>query len=753
MRTGYDGAMGTWHTTACILCSQNCGIEVEVEDRRLLKIHGDKAHPASQGYACEKAQRLDYYQNAQGRLTSPLRRKVDGTFEEIDWDTAITEIAAKLGHVRDTHGGDTIFYYGGGGQGNHLGGAYSRATRAALGSIYSSNALAQEKTGEFWVDGQLYGKPRCHTSGDFEHAEVALFIGKNPWQSHGLPRARVVLKELASDPTRTLIVIDPRRTETAAMADFHLQVRPGGDAFVLAALLAVIVQEDLVAHDWIRDHTNDFDTVREAAAAISVGDYATRAGVPEAQVREVARRIASAKGGVSTYEDLGVQQAPHSTLNSYLEKLIYLVTGNFAKRGAMNIHSHIAALVGGSSKDYTTPVGGHRIIGGMVPCNVIAEEILNDHPKRFRAMIVESANPAHSLAESTKMRQAFAALECMVVIDVAMTETARLAHYVLPAASQFEKWEATFFNLEFPANVFQLRAPLMAPLPGTLGEPEIHRRLVRALGALRDEELTELHAAAAQGRAALAPAFFAASARNPNLQKLAPVVLLEVLGPTLPEGAAATAALWGAAHLCAMSFQASVKRAGFTGSGPALGEELFEAMLTQRSGITFTVDEYEETWKRVETKDKRVRLAQPELLGELASLAAEVDAPRDPQFPFVLSAGERRSNTANTIFRDPSWRKKDADGALRLSPIDAARLGITDGGRARVTTKAGSVVAVVEVTDTLQIGHASLPNGLGVDYAGEVHGIAPNELTSAADRDWIAGTPWHKHVPARIEAV
>ena len=108
MRTGYDGAMGTWHTTACILCSQNCGIEVEVEDRRLLKIHGDKAHPASQGYACEKAQRLDYYQNAQGRLTSPLRRKVDGTFEEIDWDTAITEIAAKLGHVRDTHGGDTI---------------------------------------------------------------------------------------------------------------------------------------------------------------------------------------------------------------------------------------------------------------------------------------------------------------------------------------------------------------------------------------------------------------------------------------------------------------------------------------------------------------------------------------------------------------------------------------------------------------------------------------------------------------------
>jgi anaerobic selenocysteine-containing dehydrogenase len=748
----------TWHRTACILCSQNCGIEVELEGRRLHKIRGDKAHPGSKGYACEKAQRLDYYQNAKGRLASPMRRRPDGTFEEIDWDTAIREIAEKLAAVRDTHGGDTIFYYGGGGQGNHLGGAYSRATRAALGSIYSSNALAQEKTGEFWVDGQLYGKPKCHTSGDFEHAEVALFIGKNPWQSHGLPRARVVLKELSADPARTLIVIDPRRTETAAMADHHLQVRPGGDPFVLAALLAVLVQEDLVDHDFVRDRTTGFDTIREALATISVADYAGRAGVPEAQVREVARRLARATGGVSTYEDLGVQQARHSTLNSYLEKLLYLLTGNFAKRGAMNIHSHIAPLVGSSSREYTTPVGGHRIIGGMVPCNVIAEEILTDHPKRFRAMIVESANPAHSLADSARMRAAFEALECTVVIDVAMTETARLAHYVLPAASQFEKWEATFFNLEFPHNVFQLRAPLLEPLPGTLAEPEIHRRLVRALGALRDEDLTDLRAAAAIGRAALAPAFFMASAQKPMIGKLAPVVLLEVLGPHLPAGAAATAALWGAAHLCAMAYADSVRRAGFDGVGPALGEQLFDAMLTSPSGVTFSVDEYAETWKRLETKDKRVRLAIPELLGELAELAKEDPTLRDPAFPFVLSAGERRSSTANTIFRDPSWRKKDLAGALRISTVDATRLGITDGGRARVTTKAGSVIAVVEVTDTMQAGHASLPNGLGIDYVDEsgtlvVHGIPANELTSSGDRDWIAGTPWHKHVPARIEAV
>jgi anaerobic selenocysteine-containing dehydrogenase len=126
-------------------------------------------------------------------------------------------------------------------------------------------------------------------------------------------------------------------------------------------------------------------------------------------------------------------------------------------------------------------------------------------------------------------------------------------------------------------------------------------------------------------------------------------------------------------------------------------------------------------------------------------------------YPFVLTAGERRSFTANTILRDPGWRKRDGRGALRLSPHDAGRLGIEDGGRARLSTKRASVEVVVEVTDAMQPGHLSLPNGLGVDYPGEDgpigSGVAPNELTVAADRDWVAGTPWHKHVPASLEAI
>lgn len=741
--------------TSCIICSINCGLRVRTAGRRITSIRGDRAHPASRGYLCEKAQALDRYQNAADRLTTPLRRRPDGSFEAVDWETAIAEVAARLAAVRDAHGGEAIFYYGGGAQANHLGGAYGRALRAALGSVYTSNALAQEKTGEFWVDGQLFGRERCHTTPDFEHAQVAVIVGKNPWHSHGFPRARVVLQALSRDPARKLIVIDPRRTETAALADLHLQVRPGGDAWLLAAMVAHMLREGWIREDWLAEHTAGLPELRGLFAGVDVEAYCARAGVPAEQAREAAAFIAMAES-VSVLEDLGVQQAPHSTLVSWLEKLLWLLTGNFARPGGMNLHSHFASLGGGrEARRSGSPVTGQRLIGGLVPCNAIADEVLTDHPARFRAMIVESSNPAHSLADSQRFRAALRALELLVVIDVALTETAAEAHYVLPAASQFEKWEAAFFNLEFPRNVVHLRAPVLDPLPGTLPEPEIHARLVRALGGLEGLDLAPLHAAAAQGLEAYALAFMAAAAGEPRVMKLAPAILWETLGPALPAGARATAVMWALSQQVAMTYPDAVRRAGIEGEGPQLGNALFQALLDHPSGLVFTVDDHEETWRRVETPDGRVRLVVPELVAELRSLE-DTALPVDAEFPFVLAAGERRANTANSLLRDPRWRK--APGTLRLSPQDAARLGLSDGAPARIVTRRGSAVAPVEVTDTLRPGHASLPNGHGLGYPDEAgrsrrDGVAPNELTDARDRDPIAGTPWHKHVRAWIEPV
>ena len=455
-----------------------------------------------------------------------MRRRPDGSYEEIDWDTAITEIAEGFKHIRDTYGGDKVFYYGGGGQGNHLGGAYAGAFLKAIGARYRSNALAQEKTGEAWVDAHLYGG---HTRGEFEHAEVSVFVGKNPWMSQSFPRARTVLNEIAKDPARAMIVIDPVITDTAKMADFHLRVRPGTDAWCLAAMAAVLVQENLCNEAFLAEHVNGADAVRDVLRQVPVADYAERCGVDEELIRTAVRRIAAADS-VAVFEDLGIQQAPNSTLCSYLNKLLWILTGNFAKRGGQHLHSSFAPLFtfGGVGR---TPVTGAPVISGLVPSNVVPQEILTDHPDRFRAMIVESSNPAHSIADSAACREAFRSLELMVVIDVAMTETARLAHYVLPAASQFEKPEATFFNLEFPHNTFHLRHPLLEPLPGTLPEPEIWARLVRALGVVDDADLQPLREAADEGLEAYAQAFLGAVSANPAMSAGAAVRSLRDAGP------------------------------------------------------------------------------------------------------------------------------------------------------------------------------------------------------------------------------
>lgn len=817
-----------WHKSACILCECNCGIEIKLDGRKLSRIRGDKDHPASGGYTCEKALRLDFYQNGRHRITTPLRRAADGTYEEISWDTALSEIAAKLLAVRARHGGDKIFFYGGGGQGNHLGGAYGKALMAALGAKYYSNALAQEKTGEMWVDGKLYGG---HTKGDFEHAEVVLFLGKNPWQSHSFPRARPTLKAIAADPERAMIVIDPRRSETARLADFHLQVRPGTDAWCVSAMLAVLVEEDLLDHAFLRAHTTGLAPVLAALATIPVTEFAAHCGVPEELLRTATRRFAAARSA-TTYEDLGIQQAPHSTLVSYLNKLLWILTGNFGRPGTMYLHSTLAAVAGtggapkgkpakGISKQWrkvvaettargatalsallptlatapvtaaptrrltrtllrtavpalagnlggmgggsaaggkTTPVTGARIIAGLVPCNSITEEILTDHPDRFRAMWIDSSNPVHSLADSERMRTAMRSLELSVVIDVALTETARVADYVLPASSQFEKWESTFFNVEFPHNTFQLRPPVLDPLPGTRAESDIYTGVIRELGLVDPALVDRLVRARENGTDTFALTFFSAVAGNPSLLNLAPYLLHEALGPHLPAGAANAATLWGAAHLCAFANPAAVRRAGFTGTGIEPGERLFDAILTRHAGVTFTVDTWDDVWAYVKRRDRRFTVHIPELIAELDQLRVTPPDFTTDEYPFTLSAGERRAFTANTIIRDPGWRRRGGDGELRISPADAAELALRDGTRVTVITETGRATAVVEISDMMQQGHLSLPNGMGLDTtdgsgAPIRTGVAANELTSVERRDRFAGTPWHKNVPARIEPV
>jgi len=329
---------------------------------------------------------------------------------------------------------------------------------------------------------------------------------------------------------------------------------------------------------------------------------------------------------------------------------------------------------------------------------------------------------------------------------------------VLPVASQFEKAEATFFNFEFPANYFHLRRALLEPLPGLFSEAELHARLVEALGALPVAAVAALRAAWRAGRAQFRAKFFELAGSEPRLLGIAPVVLYRAIGDLLPHGFAEGAAVWGLCQIAAQRQLESLHRAGFAGPAPEAADALFDALLASKSGVVFSIDDWEESFARVETPNRRIQLAVPELYDELGALASEPAPGSDAEFPFVLSAGERRSFTANTIMRNPEWRKKDKSGALRIHPDDARRIGLREGGRARVSTRRGSAEVAVELSDRMQPGHVSLPNGLGVDFpdasgALAKTGVAPNELTRGEDRDWLAGTPWHKHTPASIEAI
>lgn len=755
----------TTHKSACILCSVNCGINIEVDQatKQFIKITGDKDHPTSQGYICQKATRLNYYQN-QERLTSPLKKKPDGSFEKISWDTAIQEIAEKLMHVRATYGGTSIAYAGGGGQGNHMAQMYAAAFRKVLGTPYIYSSIAQEKTGNFWVNGKLFGKQNVNYGEPIADATFGLIIGANPMQAHGIPRARRVIGDISRDPNRTLVVIDPRETETAKKADYFLQVKPGRDAWLMSAMLGIILQEGLEDVDFLKEHTNGFAVVRPYFMEIPVKEYADIAGVSFDMLQEVTRKMAAAKT-VAVRSDLGIEMSLNSTLNAYLKRLLFLVTGNFNKPGTNHLTTWFMPLIG-HSRDVdeggrTTMVTKTREIAKIYPPNVLALEIDNDHPDRLRALFVDSCNPVLNWVDTNAQKKAYKKLEIMVVVDVAMTETAKEADYVLPASNQFEKYEATFFA----ESIFHLRQPIFPPLEGTLNEPEIYTRIIRAMGVLDQVDLSALEEAAkldqAQpGKAIFQGAFMQAAMQTPQLNQFSAIALRETLGKTMPQGAENAAFLWFAAQLYASKYPKAIQNAGIEGKGAELGSLIFEKVMNSPSGIQVSEHQYEDLWSLMKTADKKVNLYIPELLENWLLKLPEVlenQATLEEEYPFNLIAGERRTYNANAVIRNYEWAKTDKEGFLKIHPKDAHEYHIEEGDAVRLTSSTGSIQILTTLTEEVQRGVISMPHGHGIKYNEEQTfrevGAMPNILTTASYCDPLAKTPYHKNVRVKLEKI
>ena len=741
--------MGKIHKTGCVLCAQNCGLDIEVENNRIVKVKGDKTNVKSEGYVCRKGLNVAYHQHNADRLKYPLK-KIGDKFERISWDQAIEEIAAKLKSIIDQYGPRSFAYMGGGGQGCHFEAAFGVRLMRLLGSQYQYSALAQEFSGAFWVCGRTHGKQYLHDQPDINNTDVLITFGWNGMQSHQIPQAPRQLQRLSKDPDKLLIVVDPRVSETAKLADIHLQIRPGTDALLLKTMISIILAEGWQNKDYLANHTSGFDQVKSYFE-----NFDTRAAVKTCEldfdkVLEVTKAYAKRKS--SLRYDLGIFMGRHSGLNSYLIVILQAICGRLCMPGGNVINGHMMPI--GPHTDERDPKIWRTVttnafpVCGSFPPNVMPEEILSDHPERLRAVIVTQSNPLRSYADTTAYENAFRRLDLLVTGEVAMTETAALSHYVLPSRTGYESWDGTFFPMTYPGIHFQMRRPIIEPDGEPLELGEIHLRLADKLGLIPPIP-ESLYQAAEESHAAFARALMEYAMTEP---KAMPFILGKTLGKAM--GSVHLAALWGMLQVAPKSLYKNAIRAGFK-SGATLGEEIFRQIMDHPEGVWVGKIDPENNFSEIKTEDGKINLHIPELIEELQSVEAQREEAMlvmPSQYPLILMAGRHTSMNANTMMRDPAWNEGKRACTLAMHPDDAAALNLKDGQQVRITTEAGSEEIELEITETAHQGHVVIPHGFGMVYNGVKYGANVNRLTKNTHRDQFC-TPMHRYVPCRVDAL
>jgi anaerobic selenocysteine-containing dehydrogenase len=743
--------MPEWKKTFCALCYHNCGLEIQTEGHRITKVRPDRDHPRTKGYVCRKGMKIAHYQDHKERLTHPLKREGD-QFVKISWDQAISEIAEKLKQILSKHGPRALAYMGGGGQGCHMEAGFGRTLLTALGSQYHYSALGQELTGLFWINGRAYGRQNLHLVPDLDRAENFLAMGWNGYVSNaGVNRARKRINEFAKDPEKQLIVIDPLLSETARQANTHLQIRIGTAALFLKSLIAIIIQEGWEDNAYISDHCHGFDRIAPWFKNFDVASALVVCGVDYDKVKEVARTYATRPTAMRT--DLGLLMDRQSTMNSYLEMILMAICGRIGTPGGNVFNGHLMPLGPHSDerdeRTWRTVNTGIPAIMGYFPPNVIPEEILSQKDDRLRAMIVSGANPLRSYADTLAHEQALKELDLLVTIEIAMTETARMGHYVLPARSAFEKWDATFFSLTFPETYFQLRQPHCEARGEPLEEGDIYTRLAEALGLL-PEMPESLFQAAYGDRKGFASELFEWISQDKKAARLLPFIAAKTLGKSMKS--AHLAAVWGLLAMYPRHAADDLSRAGYEVT-PFLGDSLFQGLLDHPEGIMIGRLEPDENLEKLRTPDKKIGLYIEEMAEWIMEIEpdGEKETINNVDFPLVLVAGRHFPYTANSIMRDPEWNEHKSLCTALMNNEDTQALGVVDGEEVWVTTEASRVKIPVEISDMAAPGTVTIPHGFGLAYMGQDYGVNINLLTKNTHRDRLAGTPFHRYVPCRVE--
>ena len=684
----------------CTLCEATCGIRVETRDRTVTDLRGDPDDPFSRGHVCPKAIGLRDLQDDPDRLRQPMRRAATG-FEPIGWDEAYALAAEGLGRAREAGGADAVALYRGNpgirDVGTLLG---ANVLVRAIGSKNVYSAGPNDTWPRYVQSASMYGGPLRATVPDVDRTDFLLLVGANPLVSNGsLMTAPGIRERLTGLRERggKLVVIDPRRSETARRADEHHFIVPGTDAAFLLAMVHVLFEEGLVSLGRCEGLVNGLDEVESIAARFTPEDVAARCGIDAGTIRRLARELASAERA-ATYGRMGTCVQRFGTLASWALDLLALLTGNLDREGGSMFTNPAAPLHAVFENDgpvrfgrWQSRVSGRDEVLGEFPTAVLAEEIETPGEGRVRALLTVAGNPVRTLPNSDRLERALASLDFMVCLDYYVNETTRHADLILPPTGPLERPHYDLALNHFAVrNVAKWSEPALAPEPDTRDAWTTSLEIGRRLMGLGELPLAQVDGIVLQSFAAIA---LEASRFK---EQLSIEQVVEGVGDE-----PGTARLLDA-----------MLRVGPYGDGFGL----------EPDGLTLARVREAKHGKdlgpltpmlpgHLATESGRIELAPPRLTTDLPRLEAFVADAAGGGLTLINRRDIRSMNS--WLHNLPSLAKGRDRCTLQIHPDDASARGLESGGTALLRTRVGEVRAPVEVTPDVMPGVVSLPHGFG----------------------------------------
>lgn len=697
----------TLHHRACHLCEAICGLTIETTETdghvAITSIKGDALDTFSRGHICPKAVALQDIQNDPDRLRQPMQR-VGSEWLPIGWDEAFALVASKLAAIQERHGQNAVAVY----QGNPSVHNYGLMTHSNyfLGLLKTRNrysATSVDQLPHHLSSYLMYGHGLLLPIPDIDHTDFMLILGGNPLASNGsimtVPDVEKRLKAIQARGGK-VVVVDPRRSETAAMADQHLFVRPGGDAALLFGVLNTLFSEGLTRDSHLP--VDGLDEVRAAVATFTAQAMSPLCAVPAEQIRQLARDFAAAPSAVC-YGRMGVSTQAFGTLCHWLVQLINLVTGNLDRVGGALCTEPAVDLVastsGGHFNKWQSRVSGRPEYGGELPVSALAEEMLTEGEGQIRALITVAGNPVLSTPNGRQLEQALDGLEFMLSIDLYINETTRYADLILPSTSALENDHYdTTFNLFAVRNVTRFNRAILTKPEGALHDWEIFVGLAKAYAAQTGKELK----------------------------------------PTMPPSKMIDMGL----------------RMGLYGDG-AEHKLSLATLFDHPHGIDLGALR-PNLATRLKTPNQRVQAAPPEILADLQRFAA-LQAPAVDQ---LLMIGRRHVRSNNSWMHNYHRLVKGKPRhQLLMHPADLASRGLSDGQRVRVSSRVGQIEVEVLGSDDMMQGVVSLPHGWGharpgvqMAIASGQPGSSANDLTDECQLDELSGNAALNGVPVTVVA-